>query len=461
MKMSAKLVSTHRTPHPGELLRAVRRGQVQEIRRLVGAGTDPNFIRKGGSEDATPLHVAVASRQANGETVRCLLELGADPNILSPELGHPPLFLAAQVHAVEKMQLLREAGANVHFVSKNGYTAVVCAAYGPRDSMKQVFEILLAWGVSPDGLTEYGESAVRECSRRGRFGEVRFLLASGAKPEPLQWTPLHRAAAFGQLDDFNVGTATAAELEARDFCGRTPLLVDVAAGDLEGIRKLIRAGANPRATWRCQQNALHLAAQANQPEALRLLLSHGLEADWSNGMGGTPLRDAVAHDALPAATILLEAGANIHPDTGAEAVIHCAHTIAAFELLLRHGGDLNTVSCEGTWPLASAARSGDLEMTCYLLSKGARVDLTSTGEIALHAAARSDALPVIEALLDAGANPNTQDVDGWTPLFSLRSPEAAWLLLSRGADPAITDECGSTATDVLDDPTITELLRRR
>ena len=50
---------------------------------------------------------------------------------------------------------------------------------------------------------------------------------------------------------------------------------------------------------------------------------------------------------------------------------------------------------------------------------------TVTGTTPLHMASRvSDAnqLPILQALLDAGADPNVADFDGYTPLFSLCHP---------------------------------------
>jgi ankyrin repeat protein len=49
-------------------------------------------------------------------------------------------------------------------------------------------------------------------------------------------------------------------------------------------------------------------------------------------------------------------------------------------------------------------------------------------------AAKSDRLPVVRLLLEAGARVNVLDVDGYTPLHEARSVEVARMLLDAGAD---------------------------
>jgi ankyrin repeat protein len=71
---------------------------------------------------------------------------------------------------------------------------------------------------------------------------------------------------------------------------------------------------------------------------------------------------------------------------------------------------------------------------------------------------RSDAREVVDQLIAAGANPNAQDVDGWTPLFSAQSKEAIETLLRAGARPEISDQIGGLAAEQLKDPLLINAL---
>ena len=55
-----------------------------------------------------------------------------------------------------------------------------------------------------------------------------------------------------------------------------------------------------------------------------------------------------------------------------------------------------------------------------------------------------DSLEWVQACLEAGADPNARDEDGYTPLHFLDSGEAAALLLAAGADPNARDNDGET-----------------
>ena len=96
-------------------------------------------------------------------------------------------------------------------------------------------------------------------------------------------------------------------------------------------------------------------------------------------------------------------------------------------------------------PLMCAAREGHLEAVRLLLQSGAEVAAEAVlyksdggpGTEALHFASANGHLPVIEALLDAGADPNAHGRWGRTPLtlaIQQKQFDAVRLLLVRGAD---------------------------
>ena len=56
-------------------------------------------------------------------------------------------------------------------------------------------------------------------------------------------------------------------------------------------------------------------------------------------------------------------------------------------------------------------------------------------------------IPIIELLINAGADPNQPDVDGLTPLMACNSPEIAVCLMNHGANPSLRNDDGQTAYD--------------
>ena len=71
-----------------------------------------------------------------------------------------------------------------------------------------------------------------------------------------------------------------------------------------------------------------------------------------------------------------------------------------------------------------------------------------TGKTALMKAAMFNDPDVMKALLDAGADPNTQDGDGWTALMRaamFNEPNGIMVLMEAGADVGAADSEGRTA----------------
>lgn len=107
-----------------------------------------------------------------------------------------------------------------------------------------------------------------------------------------------------------------------------------------------------------------------------------------------------------------------------------------FTILLKNGLSLN---CLNPHPLITAIEHSDEELTKAILSSGVDVDIVCKGRKTPLFYASDVANPhIVKMLLDAGANPNTIDNVGNTPLLSLCrfSPhsKAIYYLLDAGAD---------------------------
>ena len=175
--------------------------------------------------------------------------------------------------------------------------------------------------------------------------------------------------------------------------------------------------------------------EAGLVEVVRLLLAAGASANTNDGSRArlrSALRGAVESVKPEVTGLLLDAGA--HPDLGqpiVEAIAHGDH--GSVGLLLSHGARIT-----GTWALGAAVFHDDAAATRLLLDT-----LTARGQGAASAAseqlveaAATASLPLIDALLEAGADPRAADEDGTSALRSAMRAgrsETAARLAERGA----------------------------
>ncbi|KAF3916089.1 Ankyrin-3 [Dactylellina cionopaga] len=169
---------------------------------------------------------------------------------------------------------------------------------------------------------------------------------------------------------------------------------------------------------------------------------------------------------------LQQMGANIetqHPETGLRPLHQAVDEIDGLQLLIARGANINATAFDGSTPLHIALGEGcSFEIIELLITHGANVNATTfdestplllalgvnattnDGSTPLHQAL--DAWPpaddgdekeymmqVLKTLLDAGADIDTKDQLGDTPLLKscFDNPKMARLLLDRGADPRV------------------------
>jgi ankyrin repeat protein len=268
-------------------------------------------------------------------------------------------------------------------------------------------------------------------------------------------TPLHIASENGATECVRLLVERGAPLEARDEAGHTPLIYALAWGHAKSAGVLIESAALltyrhiPDDTPAIREQLRRVfenastASKAAHPEIYQVLDDASLDLD----------REAFQKelaDSLVSSAISLK---EIH------AVHHCAN-LETLQLLARLPGvtfDLHDGA--GYWPLKSFAERGDFDAVNWLLRHGASPDFTSTGETALHSAVANNHSECAQLLLDAGANPNQQDVDGCVPMWRVRNDAMLDLLLAHGANPNIPDQCGNKPSHWVEDPKLKSRLQ--
>jgi ankyrin repeat protein len=123
--------------------------------------------------------------------------------------------------------------------------------------------------------------------------------------------------------------------------------------------------------------------------------------------------------------------------------------------------EVDTVNAHGETPLMMAALKGQSDLARLLIERGARVN--RDGWTPLHYAASGPGTAMVTLLLDRGAAIDARAPNGTTPLMMAArygSPDAAELLLRRGADPRPVNQLGLSAADFAKATGRDELARR-
>nr|AEL30802.1 transient receptor potential cation channel subfamily A member 1 [Carollia brevicauda] len=311
-------------------------------------------------------------------------------------------------------------------------------------------------------------------------------------------SPLHCAAEEGQVQlmEMILNDSSCKVLNVTDNYGNTPLHWAAQKNQVEGVKFLLSKGANPNLRNISMMAPLHLAVQDMHNEVVKVLTEHsGTNVNLEGENGNTAVLIACSKDNSEALQILLKNGAKpcISNKWGCFPVHQAAFSGAkkCMEILLKYGEEhgfnrqshINFVTNGKASPLHMAVQSGDLEMIKMCLDNGAQLELMENGKCtALHFAATQGATEIVklmitsysgtgdivnsvdgnqetmlhraslfdhhelaEYLISVGADINSTDSEGRSPLL-LATASASWntvnLLLSKGAQVDIKDHLG-------------------
>ncbi|MBL9149817.1 MAG: ankyrin repeat domain-containing protein [Phycisphaerae bacterium] len=237
---------------------------------------------------------------------------------------------------IDELRALVDAGGDLHHCDEDGDDAlrhaVSSEVVNDPDRLLALLRYLVENGVSPSGATTSSQSAVRVLARLGNFGAVSYLLGTGADRSPLQWTPLHEAAALGTCADIERAIAAGVSLEATDSWSRTAWL-------------LAEKGCNTDARGHLGQSALQIAVVGGKTAMLSWLLQRGEEINQADEFGRTALQEAVECDDMASAEILLAHGADVGCG-GASEPLEAARSRAMALRLLAAGAGATALSYE-------------------------------------------------------------------------------------------------------------------
>ncbi len=306
------------------------------------------------------------------------------------------LYSAARAGRVEQALQLIDAGADVHAPppadERDQRSLAVLAAVLPD---LRLLRTLIAQGVDLKA-THAGMTPLLAATRdswHGRPDAVMTLLANGADPRAVDFdgnTALHHAARSSDPGVAALLRDAAAEVDALNADGLSPLGIACAAGNWRLAKFLLERGAKPEP--RGGQPALLAAAatEEDDPAGVQLLLKQKAKVDARDTHGRSALHEAAFAGHLEIVEALLAAGADP----------------AATDRLART-------------PVLDAARGGHLAVLERLLAQlpkgganeAAAVDAHGRGALMLAAMSENATPALIERLLALGLDPDTRDFD--------------------------------------------------
>jgi ankyrin repeat protein len=389
LKAGANVKATTRIGAITPLALAAKNGNPEMIEALLAAGADANDKTVTG---ATVLMAAALS--GNADAIRSLVKHGADVNAREKANGQTALMFAAWENRPEAIKALIAAGADINMATKvlelneplldddgnpipprggrgarepgansfmGGMTALLFAS---RDGKMDAVKALVEAGADVNKVAGGEKSSpIIIAIANGHYTVGKYLLDHGANPNLVN------------IDGLGPLYATVNMRYAPVAWAPNPITDQETVDSITLINALLDKGANTEA--RIKRNLWFSPT------------SHA--TGWVDNAGSTPFWRAAQSSDVEAMKVLAARGADVKVvSTGGDTPLHVAAGIgwignfnqnapdswmSSVKLLVELGNDLNAIDGKGYTALHGAASRGDLEMSKYLIEKGAKADI--------------------------------------------------------------------------------------
>ena len=371
------------------------------------------------ADGTTPLHWAVYHSRADED--RQLIRAGADVNARN-DYGATPLTEAAETGNAEIIGLLLKAGADTESSNDDGQTALMILA---RTSNLPAAQLLLKHRAKVNATEKWrGQTPLMWAAAERQPEMVKLLIRHGAAVD-----------ARSTVNDWKRHVTAEGRKQDRNPGGFTPLLYAARQGCAACAQALVKGGAKLNLADPDGITPLLMAVMSMHFDTARVLIESGANVDKWDWWGRSPLYAAVDVNTIPTGgrpdrlssddttsldiiRLLLEKGAN--PDAR-------LRKFPPYRALGPDRGGDGVLTTDAT-PLLRAAKGADIAAIALLLEHGANPDSAQIDGITpLMAAARvgasradtrgehvtqEEAIEVARVLLAAGANINARSRPG-------------------------------------------------
>ncbi len=391
------------------------------MRRLIFAMTVLPVLLQ-----AADLRVAEAAQRDDRAAIRSLIQQKADVN--GPLVdGSTALHWAVEADDLEMVELLLHAGANPKAQDRYGFTPLYFAC---SNGNAPVIRKLLEAGADPNAGDAQKETALMTAARTGSVESLKALLQNGAavnaKDAATGQTALMWAVRSNHAAEVQLLVEYGAEVNARTRVGKAPAVRPPGAGGGSHGVGIVRSGWPDRGFQDATpggMNALLYAARDGRLDSVTALVAAKADVNQADANGITPMLMAITNSHLDVAKFLLEKGANPNgTDWWGRAPVW-----AAIEMRDRDYGRNNEHEID---------RDAAFQLIQMLVDRGANVN------------ARTKEVPPIRRFVTPLGDLSWVDFTGQTPFLRAALAgdiQVMRLLLSKGADPNIATEAGTTA----------------
>eukprot|EP00794_Sanderia_malayensis_P004801 gene4801-5428_t len=348
------------------------------------------------------------------DLAKLLLDNGADTSIINHTDKESALHYCSRSGNLElTMLLLRTTTAEaankaVNYQNKTGWSPLLISA---KEGHLDIMKVLIDYHARLDIFDEAGKTALHVSSENGHLNVVELLMNKksyvNAKTK-IGLTAAHLAGASGYCDivDMLVRKYNAS-LDVVAINKRTPLHLAALNGQLEMVGKLLELKADPNSTDANGYTPLHVAAEDNHPQVVRMFINHSPSLIFqANKDGNTCAHIAAANGSLKVMKALVQCdktSVNTRNKRNYETPMHLAASGGHYDLmqfLMEKGGSLEDEDKEGMTPLHLCAKYGHRNMIESLKGK-VPLSMTSAknGLTAIHIAAEYGQADVLQDML--------------------------------------------------------------
>ena len=382
-----------------------------------------SFVRHESKHSASQSVGVSPAMWSDPAVCRVLIDAGADLHTKN-EIEQSPLHYACASGALDVVKMLVGAGVGVRDTNDKGWTCLhVAARFAHIDTVRYLA------GLPEDDLNfedSDNHTALHLAVREKLTDVVQVLIDAGADIDTVNkdgWAPLDSACEYGTLDVVKMLVEAGTGLRDTIDEGWTCLHIAACFGHTETVRYLMglpfvdmnhRDGSN--------RTALCVAADEEHTDIVQMLIGAGADIDTQNDEGWSPLHYA-----------------------------SLLGTLDVVRMLVRAGAEMRTTDNDGCTCLHGAARYGRTETVRYLAGLP-EVELNHRDDennSALHLAVDENRTDIVQVLIDAGADIDTQNHAGCSPLHSACASEYGALdivktLVRGGAGVRATNDIGRT-----------------
>jgi ankyrin repeat protein len=393
---------------------------------LLDNGVDAS-LRTANDYRETPLTICSCNDRV--ECFSILLSRGSDPNLTGIHIGTAAYIAAECGHAQILSLLAAHHSADMSQMTKAGWAPIHAAC---QKGQSECLSILLKSGTDVNFLTAlYGETPTNIAAQHGQAQCLSILAQNGAdmsKADADGWAPIHAACQDGYSACLSIllDSGVDATLFTANKDGETPAHIATQYGYDQCLSILAKHGADMSRVSMAGRAPVHTACEKGHAACLTVLLSSSVDADsiTTDKHEQTPAYIAAQHGQAQCLSILAEHGADMSKaDADGGVPIHAACHFGHSEcllVLLANGAakDVNLLSISGATPISICSRSGFVKCLALILDQD-KADLHRSdihGNTAVHEACRHDQWKCLLLLINRGAEINTKNAEGSTPL---------------------------------------------